>query len=550
MEGQREADSTMTEESWETIGLDHQRNSVLPSVSMSVSVSVSMSMEEQYLASVMKVTAMLEGRLQDVLLERGVEESSAILTPERRADLRACVSEILDSYRSHNNYYHCFEHAVHVATSVNKLLDMLKPQLQLQLPKNSDQTAVNAQDASDSSSNSSSHEDTNNGHYHTQYQAQAAGATPTPASYSRNINGNGNGNSSSPQMTMDALAKFALVFAALIHDADHPGVPNATLIQEETDLAQIYNDRSIAEQHSLRVGFGILLQEKFAQIRNLMTPTWEDRVRFRRMVIDFVLGTDIADPVRIQLAKRKWVEVFGDTLLSPINYGQSRRNSAGQSVSTVVTTTNGVTSLRPSTTATMTGGSTVECHLTELDFSEEPSTNQSQDDSSSSPSVPRTGQRSRRSSLDNHRPIAFHLGGNTIECFPIGTNMTAEDRDSLLRGNVALEVMINVADVAHTMQNWENFTKWNKRLYEELAHAHRMRRAGSWDPAPDWYQNQITFYDLYILPLARKLYMIELFGRNDRDRFVQNATSIRRRWIIEGEAITKEMIEQESEPFL
>jgi hypothetical protein len=142
------------------------------------------------------------------------------------------------------------------------------------------------------------------------------------------------------------------------------------------------------------------------------------------------------------------------------------------------------------------------------------------------------------------------LGGNTIECFPTGTNMTAEDRDSLLRGNVALEVMINVADVAHTMQNWENFTKWNKRLYEELAHAHRMRRAGSWDPAPDWYQNQITFYDLYILPLARKLYMIELFGRNDRDRFVQNATSIRRRWIIEGEAITKEMIEQESEPFL
>eukprot|EP00978_Attheya_sp_CCMP212_P042275 scaffold255114_cov23-Attheya_sp.AAC.1 len=72
-----------------------------------------------------------------------------------------------------------------------------------------------------------------------------------------------------------------------------------------------------------------------------------------------------------------------------------------------------------------------------------------------------------------------------------------------------------------------------------------MRRAGSWDPAPDWYEHQITFYDWYILPLARKLYMIGLFGINDRDRFVQNATSIRRRWIVEGEAITKEMIEQE-----
>eukprot|EP00978_Attheya_sp_CCMP212_P023075 scaffold69911_cov37-Attheya_sp.AAC.2 len=110
---------------------------------------------------------------------------------------------------------------------------------------------------------------------------------------------------------MDApLAKFALVFAALIHDADHPGVPNVTLIQEETDLAQIYNDRSIAEQHSLRVGFGILLQEKFAQIRHAVTPTWEDCVRFRRMVIDFILGTDIADLIQIQLSKRKRVEVF------------------------------------------------------------------------------------------------------------------------------------------------------------------------------------------------------------------------------------------------
>eukprot|EP00978_Attheya_sp_CCMP212_P002771 scaffold5662_cov57-Attheya_sp.AAC.2 len=67
----------MTEESWETIGLDHQRNSdsVLPSISMYI--------EEQYFASVIKVT------------ERGVKESSAILEPERRADLRACVSEIL-----------------------------------------------------------------------------------------------------------------------------------------------------------------------------------------------------------------------------------------------------------------------------------------------------------------------------------------------------------------------------------------------------------------------------------------------------------------------
>jgi len=49
-------------------------------------------------------------------------------------------------------------------------------------------------------------------------------------------------------ITSDPLTRFACVFSALIHDLDHPGVPNPQLIQENPALAKRYQDRSVAEQ--------------------------------------------------------------------------------------------------------------------------------------------------------------------------------------------------------------------------------------------------------------------------------------------------------------
>jgi 3'5'-cyclic nucleotide phosphodiesterase len=40
----------------------------------------------------------------------------------------------------------------------------------------------------------------------------------------------------------DAVAQFAIVFAALIHDVEHKGVPNRQLVQENDPLAILYND--------------------------------------------------------------------------------------------------------------------------------------------------------------------------------------------------------------------------------------------------------------------------------------------------------------------
>ncbi len=66
----------------------------------------------------------------------------------------------------------------------------------------------------------------------------------------------------------DAVAQFALVFAALIHDVEHKGVPNRQLVIENDPLAILYNDESVAEQRSLFIGFDQLLKPEFALLRD------------------------------------------------------------------------------------------------------------------------------------------------------------------------------------------------------------------------------------------------------------------------------------------
>ena len=41
-------------------------------------------------------------------------------------------------------------------------------------------------------------------------------------------------------ITSDPLTQFAVVFSAMIHDVDHSGLPNATLVRDKTDLAEYY----------------------------------------------------------------------------------------------------------------------------------------------------------------------------------------------------------------------------------------------------------------------------------------------------------------------
>ena len=51
---------------------------------------------------------------------------------------------------------------------------------------------------------------------------------------------------------------FAALVAAAVHDVDHPGRSNHFLIETSDDLAVLYNDNSVLENHHLAVAFKIM----------------------------------------------------------------------------------------------------------------------------------------------------------------------------------------------------------------------------------------------------------------------------------------------------
>ena len=86
-------------------------------------------------------------------------------------------------------------------------------------------------------------------------------------------------------ITSDPLTRFTVVLAGLLHDVDHPGkpncalalwlvyilqkannlysvlmwqnagVPNSQLVKENANMAQVYNNKSIAEQNSVDISW-------------------------------------------------------------------------------------------------------------------------------------------------------------------------------------------------------------------------------------------------------------------------------------------------------
>ncbi|KAG9329156.1 hypothetical protein JZ751_007395 [Albula glossodonta] len=79
------------------------------------------------------------------------------------------------------------------------------------------------------------------------------------------------------------LEILAALFAAAIHDVDHPGVSNQFLINTNSELALMYNDESVLENHHLAVGFKLLHEENCDIFQNLSK---RQRQSLRRMVID------------------------------------------------------------------------------------------------------------------------------------------------------------------------------------------------------------------------------------------------------------------------
>jgi hypothetical protein len=109
----------------------------------------------------------------------------------------------------------------------------------------------------------------------------------------------------------DPLAKFACLFAALIHDVDHPGVPNGQLVKENQDIASVYKGKSIAEQNSMDCAWHLFTSSAFDELRNTLCETDEEMHLFRQMVVNLVIATDLFDNDLMKVRDDRWHQVVG-----------------------------------------------------------------------------------------------------------------------------------------------------------------------------------------------------------------------------------------------
>jgi hypothetical protein len=229
-------------------------------------------------------------------------------------------------------------------------------------------------------------------------------------------------------LSSDPLAQFAVVFAALIHDCDHQGVPNLTLVQEHADVAERYENRSPAEQNSVEVAWELLMESRYKELRQCIFPNATEMHRFRQLIVNCVIATDIADADLRNERKKRWTDVFAPEY------------------------------------ATMLDGESM------------------------------------------HR-----------------------------KATIVIDHIIQASDIAHTMQHWSVYIKWNEKLFFELYQSFLEGRSET-DPSVNWFKGEIGFFDFYIIPLAKKLKECGVFGRTS-DEFLMYAVENRKRWELEGDIV-------------
>ena len=233
-------------------------------------------------------------------------------------------------------------------------------------------------------------------------------------------------------ITSDPLTQFAVVFAALIHDVDHWGVSNAQLIKEGTRLAQQYKNRSVAEQNSVTVAWDLLMNpDDYGDLQKVIFPTEEEYKRFRIIVVNLVMSTDIFEPEMQELQAKRWTKAF-----EPGHDGEPDREN--------------------------------------------------------------------------------------------------------FKATVVLEHIMQASDVAHTMQHWQVYQKWNRRLFDELYTAYKAGRCAK-NPATFWVEGEKKFLDNYVIPLAKKLKDCGVFGAAS-DECLNYAMNNRREWETKGDGIVAELV--------
>eukprot|EP00984_Skeletonema_dohrnii_P021840 scaffold11014_cov110-Skeletonema_dohrnii-CCMP3373.AAC.1 len=437
--------------------------------------------------------------LEDLLLLALQHDASTNNTPkltqlpsQLKSQLQSYVTQI--SLQYHRVGFHSFEHASHVMLSATKLCYMLK----------------------DAAPSTAAVEDTtNNGAVNPLYDSPT---TTTTTKITTNS-------------IYDPWLHFALTFAALLHDVDHKGLPNAVLKSHSDPLSIRYGSpicmSSYAEWNSVDIGLSLLECEEFDLLRGVLLSqpscgsessgggqqrvVGGGRENFMKLVQDLVLCTDIASAQRRELGMSKWDRLF----VSPPSKEFRRRSS---------------------------------CDTLEVSNTKSAKAKIANDTKGE----------------ENNDDDGVQGEGNTTTTNNESSITQKKKKIELQTPEAAraiAEQIMQAADVSHTMQHFETFLKWNQSLYHEILAAHHQAQKeegeGSSEehekkndrphPAQNWYESQIGFYDFYVIPLAKRLDACGAFGMGGGSGggyFGPLAVRNKELWILRGRECTRIMVNE------
>ncbi|KAK5609294.1 Calcium/calmodulin-dependent 3',5'-cyclic nucleotide phosphodiesterase 1A [Crenichthys baileyi] len=90
---------------------------------------------------------------------------------------------------------------------------------------------------------------------------------------------------------LSELEILAMVFAAAIHDFEHTGTTNNFHIHTRSEVAILYNDRSVLENHHVSAAYKLMAEEDMNILVNLNKEDWRE---LRALVIEMVMSTDMS----------------------------------------------------------------------------------------------------------------------------------------------------------------------------------------------------------------------------------------------------------------
>jgi hypothetical protein len=177
------------------------------------------------------------------------ERESIELDREVRAQLEDYVVAITAMYN--DNFFHCFEHASHVIMAITKMFT----------------------------------------------KVETKGGDGSNLDYRCHI-------------TSDPLIQFTCTLAALVHEVDHTGFTNSQMVAQKHETAQLYGNKSVSEQNAINLAWDLLMESSYKELRASIYSTQEELNRFRQLLVNSVLASDLHDQGLVVQRRILWEKAF------------------------------------------------------------------------------------------------------------------------------------------------------------------------------------------------------------------------------------------------